>query len=257
MRAKYFRLFKTLGWGNDEQSVSIFNLLFSLSRQAKKGDIVLDLGAGECRYSFFFKNCIYLAMDFVQGDSKWDYSKLDFIADICKPYFIKSESVDYCLNTTTLEHLKEPSHFFIEVNRILKPGGMLYLYVPFVYHEHQAPYDYFRYTSYGLKYLVEKSGLNLISIKPSNRPLYTGIRWANITLKYAETKNLFYKFLLNGLKVIIKYLLIPVFDLLSDHTESVMMFPQCWILKAQKVGKKQKNEKNHRNKQYAIEYIFN
>jgi SAM-dependent methyltransferase len=57
-----------------------------------------------------------------------------------------------------LEHVFNPDDFLGEINRVLKPGGKLLLTVPFVWDEHEQPYDYARYSSFGLKSLIEKNG---------------------------------------------------------------------------------------------------
>jgi SAM-dependent methyltransferase len=57
-----------------------------------------------------------------------------------------------------LEHVFNPVQFLQEVNRVLKPGGKLLLTVPFVWDEHEQPYDYARYSSFGLRAMLEKSG---------------------------------------------------------------------------------------------------
>jgi len=51
--------------------------------------------------------------------------------------------------------------------RVIKPGGRLCLTAPQGWGVHQAPFDYFRYTHYGLRYLLEKSGFNIVTITPS------------------------------------------------------------------------------------------
>jgi hypothetical protein len=42
--------------------------------------------------------------------------------------------------------------------RLLKPGGRLCLTVPLTSDEHMIPYDYFRYTSYALDFLMQEQG---------------------------------------------------------------------------------------------------
>jgi SAM-dependent methyltransferase len=64
-----------------------------------------------------------------------------------------------------LEHVFNPDEFLAEINRVLKPGGKLLISVPFVWDEHEQPYDYARYSSFGLKALLEKSGFKLIRHK--------------------------------------------------------------------------------------------
>ncbi len=252
---RFFNNFKKLGWSDDEQSVSIFNFLMNARKRILQNTILLDLGAGQSRYKFFFEHCHYISVDFAQGDSKWDYSKLDFIGEICSLNFIKNESVDNCLNTTTLEHINEPSDFFSEVHRILKPSGKLFLYVPFIYFEHQIPHDYFRYTSYGLKYLCEKVGLRIISIKPSNSPLYTGSRWINILVDGTRGKGLFSKIMLRFIKLFFKSGIIPLFDFLERYSTQGG-FPMCWLLIAEKIGSLRSTNSTYDNKIDALNSII-
>jgi len=65
---------------------------------------------------------------------------------------------DSILCNQVLEHIFEPTMFLNEIHRVLKPGGILLLTVPFVWDEHEKPYDYARYSSYGLVYLLNHSG---------------------------------------------------------------------------------------------------
>jgi len=55
--------------------------------------------------------------------------------------------------------------FLQEINRVLKPNGKLLLTVPFVWDEHEQPFDYARYSSFGLKSLLEKAGFEILEHK--------------------------------------------------------------------------------------------
>ena len=70
------------------------------------------------------------------------------------------------MNIVTLEHVREPRRVVEEIARVLKPGGRLLLVVPQEWEVHQAPHDYFRYTRYGLRYLLESAGLEVERIEP-------------------------------------------------------------------------------------------
>jgi SAM-dependent methyltransferase len=53
-----------------------------------------------------------------------------------------------------------------ELGRILEPGGRLLLVAPHQWEEHQQPHDYYRYTRYGLDYLLSQAGFTEIDIQP-------------------------------------------------------------------------------------------
>jgi SAM-dependent methyltransferase len=91
-----------------------------------------------------------------------------------------------------MEHLKEPSLFLSECYRILKTGGWLFITLPFMWQVHEAPYDFFRYTRFGLGYLLEKNGFVDIEIQESTgfwqmwvlKFNYHTVRFARGSLKY-------------------------------------------------------------------------
>lgn len=61
-----------------------------------------------------------------------------------------------------LEHVFQPDLFIAELARVTRPGGMLLLTAPFVWDEHEQPVDFCRYSSFGLKALLERNGFNVI-----------------------------------------------------------------------------------------------
>ena len=61
---------------------------------------------------------------------------------------------------------REPAAVIAELARVLKPGGRMLLIVPHEWEEHQIPHDYFRYTRYGVRYLLERAGLTPVAIEP-------------------------------------------------------------------------------------------
>jgi SAM-dependent methyltransferase len=65
-------------------------------------------------------------------------------------------SFDVVLCTEVLEHLTEPQRAIDEMYRVLEPGGQLLLTTRFLFPIHDAPHDYFRYTKYGLLYLLRR-----------------------------------------------------------------------------------------------------
>jgi len=56
-------------------------------------------------------------------------------------------------------------HRFLRGHRVLKPGGIALYTVPFIWHLHEEPRDFFRFSKYGLSYLFEKSGFALVELK--------------------------------------------------------------------------------------------
>lgn len=118
---------------------------------------ILDIGCGTKPYQFLFtktENYIGIEIDTTENrirniaDNYYDGNKL--------PY--ADSTFDGVIYNQVLEHIFEPHCFLNEVNRVLKSGGHFLLTVPFVWDEHEQPYDYARYSSFGLVHLLQKSG---------------------------------------------------------------------------------------------------
>lgn len=78
----------------------------------------------------------------------------------------QAESFDVVLCTEVMEHIAEPKLLVQEIHRVLKQGGHLILTTPFLVPEHEAPYDFFRYTRYGLRHLLQQASFQVTSIEP-------------------------------------------------------------------------------------------
>ncbi|MBI3892303.1 MAG: class I SAM-dependent methyltransferase [Candidatus Wallbacteria bacterium] len=129
------------------------------------GQRVLDAGAGEAAYRRLFEHCDYTALDLAIGESVWNYSNLDVIARV-DGLPLRPEIFDTVVSTQTLEHIEYPRETVAEFFRVLRPGGRLFLTVPMAQEEHQVPYDYFRYTSYGLRSLLSSAGFTETTVSP-------------------------------------------------------------------------------------------
>ena len=126
---------------------------------------VLDAGAGEGQYARFFPAQAYCGVDLAVGDPAWNYGRLDAVADLTALPFPPA-CFDACLNIVTLEHVREPGCVLREIARILKPQGRLLLIAPQDWEVHQPPHDYFRFTHFGLQFLLEQAGFTDIHIAP-------------------------------------------------------------------------------------------
>jgi SAM-dependent methyltransferase len=127
------------------------------------GARVLDAGAGEGRHAACFPKQRYVGVDLAVGDAAWDYRGLDAVADLAALPFAP-DSFDAALNIVTLEHVPDPAAALAEIARTLKPRGRLLLVVPQDWEVHQAPHDYFRYTRYGVRRLLERAGFGDVRV---------------------------------------------------------------------------------------------
>lgn len=138
------------------------------------GTSLLDAGAGECVYKKYFTHCNYKSVDLGIGEPNWNYSHLDYVAPLHE-LPIEDESFDAILCTQVLEHLQKPIESVKEMYRVLRPGGHLFMTAPMAHNEHQIPYDFFRYTSFGLKHICTEAGFREIRVTPMGGMF---LRWA-------------------------------------------------------------------------------
>ena len=129
------------------------------------GARVLDAGAGRCQHARYFTRQRYFGVDLALGDDAWDYSRLDALADLASLPF-KPASFAAAIHIVTLEHVREPGIVLREIAGALAPHGSLLVVAPHEWEVHQAPNDYYRYTRYGLAYLLERAGMVDIDIQP-------------------------------------------------------------------------------------------
>lgn len=137
-------------------------LALGLSDMAPRltGD-VLDFGAGSQPYRSLLKNC----SSYVSLEYDTPQNRMRKVADIFydgKTIPVQDHSYDGILSTQTLEHVPNPDVIVAEWARVLKDGGMLLITMPFMWPEHEMPYDYQRYSSGGLRFLLERFGFEIV-----------------------------------------------------------------------------------------------
>lgn len=79
----------------------------------------------------------------------------DIQGDICT-YDFQGSTYGVVVMGEVLEHLHSPHLAINNIYTILRSDGKLILTVPFLFPIHESPHDYFRYTRYGLEYLLKK-----------------------------------------------------------------------------------------------------
>lgn len=132
-----------------------------------KGNL-LDIGCGKMPYkNYILQNSTvtnYVGLD-IENALEYDTSvKPDFTWNGIKMPF-EDGQFETAFGTEVLEHCSRPEIILGEVNRILKPGGVFFFTVPFLWPLHEVPHDEYRYTPFALKRMLEEAGFVDIEIK--------------------------------------------------------------------------------------------
>ncbi len=157
----------------------------------KLGGNLIDIGCGNKPYKNLFEHCkSYVGLE-IESENK---NSSDFTYD-GKNFPFEDETFDSAICSEVLEHVFEPNQFLQEINRVLKKKGLIILTLPFFWDEHEQPYDYARYTSFGLKYILEKENFEILEqVKIGNDlSIITQLLNCYIYKKLYENKNFILK----------------------------------------------------------------
>ena len=126
---------------------------------------LIDIGCGTKVYRNLLAPYVDEHVGLDHEETFHDKSNIDIFGSAYK-IPVADESFDSALCTAVLEHLEEPEQALRECHRILKPGGVAIYSVPFIWHLHEEPRDFYRYSKYGLEYLFRKVGFEILNIRP-------------------------------------------------------------------------------------------
>lgn len=147
----------------------------------------LDIGCGTKPYQQYFTNTEYIGLE-IEIQTNRQEKKADFYYD-GKTFPFPDGTFDSALSNQVLEHVFTPNDFLKEVNRVMKREGILLLSVPFVWDEHEQPYDYARYSSFGLEHILKQNGFEILEQKKLGTPVETIFQLINAYL-YKVTKKI-------------------------------------------------------------------
>lgn len=137
---------------------------------------ILDLGCGVKPYESLFPLAKrYVGFDIVPGP------EVDIVGKNWDLPFQDNE-FDALLTTQVLEHTAHIPETVSEMRRVVKKDGLIFVSAPLTYPEHEPPYDYFRFTRYGLREIFRE--FEVVSITSSGGFLNTICKLLNVFVNY-------------------------------------------------------------------------
>jgi SAM-dependent methyltransferase len=122
--------------------------------------VLLDFGCGRKPYQNLFNVQKYIGIDIEQSGHLHELSQIDVYYD-GKHIPFENEYFDSVFCSEVLEHVFNIDEILAEINRVMKPEAMFLFTVPFIWGEHEKPYDFGRYTSFGIHYIMKKHGFEV------------------------------------------------------------------------------------------------
>ncbi len=150
---------------------------------------VLDVGGGEVnRYKDLFTFNTFTVLDITAGPEVDIVASADSIP-------LADSSKDSIISTQMLEHVKYPEKCVQEMYRVLKPNGFALITAPQWTELHSEPFDYWRYTNYGLTELFERNGFTVVEYEQRGGFFCNAVQ---MSIRYFVDKFELYKHPLQG-----------------------------------------------------------
>lgn len=112
-----------------------------------------------------FSNADYVGFDFYAGEN------VDVVGDAHKlsHYFVGQDKFDLIFSSAVFEHLHMPWVAALEIQKMLKVGGFVFIETHFSFSSHERPWHFFQFSDMGLRALFNDSmGFDLIDGGMSN-----------------------------------------------------------------------------------------
>lgn len=140
-------------------------LLKRFSQYLTKDMCVYDIGCGDKPFASFLQGKVKEHVGVDIEDGFYSSNHIDLVGTA---YHVPIEdcAADAVISSQVIEHLDDPIKALKEINRIVAPGGILFLSFPFLYPIHAEPHDYARYTEYFMEKKLKEYDFEVLEIDP-------------------------------------------------------------------------------------------
>ena len=125
----------------------------------------LDVGCGSKPYEGLYASSEYIGLEYDTPEYRESKTAEYFYDGETFPF--EDASFDSLVANEVFEHVFNPDRFLNEAHRVLKQDGTIFLTMPFVWDEHEQPYDFARYSSFGIRALLERHDFEILEQRKS------------------------------------------------------------------------------------------
>lgn len=122
---------------------------------------LMDFGCGSKPYKELFAVDEYIGVDFQNEGHPHVNEQIDVFYDGKRLPF-EDSYFDSVLCSEVFEHVFNLDEILKEINRVMKTNGKILITCPFVWNEHEVPFDFARYTRFALQDILEKNGFEIV-----------------------------------------------------------------------------------------------
>ena len=124
---------------------------------------MLDVGCGNKPYTSLYSVREYVGLEIDSPVNRKKNIADKFYDGNALPF--KNDTFDSVVSTQVFEHVPNPDELLDEVFRVLRVNGLFLISVPFVWDEHEQPYDFTRYSSFGIRAILERHGFEILELR--------------------------------------------------------------------------------------------
>lgn len=170
LRSRFWKIYEKEGFDPGLLGL-LFNPYYLVRRRQRRtvrelaarlaGGRLLDVGCGGKPYRDLFAVDAYVGLDTESSGHDHARSRIDVFYDGRAMPFA-DETFDSVVSSDVFEHVFDLDALIAEINRVTRTGGHLLITLPFLWPEHEAPFDFARYTRYGIAGLLERNGFQVL-----------------------------------------------------------------------------------------------
>lgn len=143
-----------------------------LEHASSLSGIMMDFGCGSKPYKSLFNVEKYIGVDYENPGHPHLNEQIDVFYN-GKTIPFENNYFDSVFSSEVFEHVFNLDEILKEINRVMKPGAVMLITCPFAICEHEIPHDFARYSSYGIKHVLQENGFEILQQQKTGNSIET------------------------------------------------------------------------------------